>query len=105
MYTQLNKKKMIEALLSPLRELTKRHYDELGVEKLNVKLDPNQPITELKLSKRLVNVLLKNDINNVKDIYDLSTTNLISMIGLGNQLVTELERFRYQYQLGKFYND
>lgn len=95
---------MIEALLSPLRSLTEKHYNELGIEKLNVKLDPNQPVTELKLSKRLVNVLLKNNINNVKDIYNISTMDIIGMIGLGNQLVTELERFRYQYQLGEYYN-
>lgn len=95
---------MIESLLSPFRSLTEKHYNELGVEKLNVKLDPNQPVTELKLSKRLVNVLLKNNINNVKDIYNISTMDIIGMIGLGNQLVTELERFRYQYQLGEYYN-
>ena len=91
-------------MISPFRSLTEKHYKEIGVERLNVKLNPQQSIVELKLSKRLTNVLLKNNINNVNDIYNLSTMDILGMIGLGNQLIKELEKFRFQYQVGEYYN-
>jgi DNA-directed RNA polymerase alpha subunit len=95
---------MVEVMISPFRSLTEKHYKEIGVERLNVKLNPQQSIVELKLSKRLTNVLLKNNINNVNDIYNLSTMDILGMIGLGNQLIKELEKFRFQYQVGEYYN-
>ncbi len=96
---------MKELLLKPFRAFTEQYYNELGIKKSGIQLNPHQPTGELKLSTRLKSVLLKNNINNVTDISNISNMDILDMIGLGNKLITELERFRYQYQLGQYYND
>ena len=85
-----------------MRKETKRHMDEKGIFRKDITLDPTTPITELELSARLKNVLSKHNIKNVSQLEELTTIVLLSMKGLGDKLVIELQNFQYQYRICPF---
>jgi DNA-directed RNA polymerase alpha subunit len=85
-----------------MRRETKRHMDEKGIFRKDITLNPTTPITELELSTRLKNVLSKHNIKNVSQLEELTTSVVLSMKGLGDKLVIELQNFQYQYRICPF---
>ena len=77
-------------------------YEEMGYKKFDVVLDPNTLVTELSISNRLKNLLIKNNITTIRDIEIIG--NRSSFIkGIGMVLSKELGVLRYQYKLMEIY--
>lgn len=88
-----------------LRKITEKHYNDLGIFKSDIKLDPNTLVDDLEISTRLKKVLKNHNVLNVKGINELKTINYIHFEGMGEKTIMEFERFTYKYQLGTFYKD
>ena len=74
----------------------------MGYKKFDVVLDPNTLVTELSISNRLKNLLIKNNITTIRDIEIIG--NRSSFIkGIGMVLSKELGVLRYQYKLMEIY--
>jgi hypothetical protein len=77
-------------------------YEDMGYKKFDVVLDPNTLVTELSISNRLKNLLIKNNITTIRDIEIIG--NRSSFIkGIGMVLSKELGVLRYQYKLMEIY--
>jgi DNA-directed RNA polymerase alpha subunit len=88
--------------ISVFRNETKRHMDEKGIFRKDITLDPKTPITELELSTRLKNVLLKHNVKFVSQLENITTKEVLHMKGLGSKLIVELQDFQYQYRITEF---
>ena len=78
--------------------LAKKMYEDMGYKQLDVVLDPDTLVTELPISNRLKNLLIKNNITNVNHIEIIG--NRSSLIrGMGSVLNKELDVLKYQYKL------
>lgn len=82
--------------------LANKMYEDMGYEKFDVVLDPNTLVTELPISNRLKNLLIKNNITNVKHI-EMIGNNSSLIRGMGMVLSKELGVLRYQYKLMEIY--
>jgi len=80
--------------------IAKNIYKEMGYEQLDVKLNPTDKVIDTKLSTRLKNILIKNDI---KTISDIENSNFLIFKGMGMVLMKEYNIFRYQYKLAKIF--
>lgn len=85
-----------------MRQETKRMMDEKGIFRKDITLDPKTPISELELSTRLKNVLLKHNVKYVSQLEKITTSVVLHMEGMGDKLTTELQRFQYQYRITEF---
>lgn len=78
----------------------KNIYKEMGYEQLDVKLNPTDKVIDTKLSTRLKNILIKN---NIITISDIENSNILILKGMGMVLMKEYNIFRYQYKLAKIF--
>jgi hypothetical protein len=86
--------------IETLRFFAKNTYQEMGYEQLDIKLNPTDKVIDTKLSTRLKNILIKNNIITISDIED---SNFLIYEGMGMVLMKEYNVFRYQYKLAKIF--
>ena len=95
----------METTLKFYRKIINQRYNELGIFKSDVKLNPSTLVDDLEMSTRLKRFLKKHHILNVEDVSELRTFELINMEGIGPKTIVEFDRFRYKYQLGHIYTE
>ena len=79
---------------------TKMFFENMGYKQLDIILPTDTLVSELPISNRLKNLLIKNSITNLKHIEIIGNrTDLIK--GMGMVLSKELSIFKYQYKIGK----
>lgn len=79
---------------------TKIFFENMGYKQLDIILPTDTLVSELPISNRLKNLLIKNSITNLKHI-EIIGNRLSEIKGMGMVLSKEIEKFKYQYKIGK----
>jgi hypothetical protein len=77
-------------------------YEDMGYKQFDIVLDPNTLVTDLPISNRLKNLLIKNNIINVNHIEIVGNDSSL-IKGMGMVLSKELGLLKYQYKLTEIY--
>jgi len=80
--------------------VSKMFFENMGFKQLDFILSPDTLVSELPISNRLKNLLIKKNITTLNHIEIISNKTFF-IKGMGIVLSKEYEVFKYQYRIGK----